>query len=124
VTDKWWDRALCSGADPGWFFPGESEPNAYEMARQYCQRCPVRIECLKDAVEYGSGFGMWGGSTARDRQLATDFDDLIVRSSPGHAEKPGTLTGYYRERAAGMKPCYDCTQAYNAHQTAKRKAAA
>lgn len=42
-------------------------PNAVIRARGYCSRCPVIAECLRTALENNEQFGIWGGTTGRDR---------------------------------------------------------
>lgn len=65
---------------------------------------------------------MWGGTTQNERERITDIDRLRAKAIEGHGDKPGTITGYYRERAAHLPPCDECRSAYNEHQEAKRKA--
>jgi WhiB family redox-sensing transcriptional regulator len=39
-------------------------------AKRVCQTCPVRMECLKEAVAFeppGERYGVWGGLSARER---------------------------------------------------------
>lgn len=38
-----------------------------KRARAICNMCPVMIECLEYAIVNREEFGVWGGSTARDR---------------------------------------------------------
>lgn len=33
-----------------------------------CFSCPVRIECLADALDSAMTFGVWGGMTERERR--------------------------------------------------------
>lgn len=124
MTDKWWQEAMCKDADPRWFFPEGEQRNSYQLARQYCARCPVALQCLQDALSIPGTFGMWGGTTQNERERITDADKLAAKAAIGHGDKPGTITGYYREKNAGLIPCDECKTAYNAHQEAKRKAAA
>lgn len=67
---------------------------------------------------------MWGGTTQNQREAITDRGRLAVKAAIGHGDKPGTLTGFYREKAAQIPPCDECRRAYNDHQETKRKAAA
>lgn len=120
MTDKWWLRARCLGVDQSIFFPGSDNRAGYHQARWYCQRCPVIKECLEDAMTGQIEFGMWGGTTAKQRRDITDRTKLISVSEIGHGDKQGTLTGYYRERNAKVEHCDECRDAYNKHQRAKR----
>lgn len=40
----------------------------YEPARAICAACPERARCLDYAVLHRIDFGMWGGTTPRERR--------------------------------------------------------
>ena len=61
----WTARALCVGADPKLFFPPGDGPAA--EARQMCETCPVRGQCLAYAVTADERFGIWGGLDPHER---------------------------------------------------------
>lgn len=65
-TDQTWaSRAACAGAEPdALFVRGAAQRNAREM----CFGCPVRMECLADALSSNTTFGVWGGLTERERR--------------------------------------------------------
>jgi WhiB family transcriptional regulator, redox-sensing transcriptional regulator len=44
------------------------EGSAQREARVVCQACPVRLECLADALDNRMDFGVWGGMTERERR--------------------------------------------------------
>lgn len=44
------------------------EGAAQREARSVCQGCPVRLECLADALDNRMDFGVWGGMTERERR--------------------------------------------------------
>ncbi len=44
------------------------EGSAQRDARSVCGTCPVRIECLADALDSRADFGVWGGMTERERR--------------------------------------------------------
>ena len=41
---------------------------AQNRAKAVCMRCPVRTECLADALDNRIEFGVWGGMTERERR--------------------------------------------------------
>ena len=55
----WWERAAWAGLPTGWSFPNQGESTV--VARGVCARCPVRVECLEEALSGRStktmGFG-------------------------------------------------------------------
>lgn len=57
---------LCAQADPDAFHPEQGAPVAPAVA--ICQRCPVQAQCLEYALAHDERFGIWGGTTARQRQ--------------------------------------------------------
>lgn len=69
--ESWAAQALCAGAvrrrvgDPDAMFV---QGAAQRDARQTCFMCPVRMQCLLDALENGMQFGVWGGLTERERR--------------------------------------------------------
>ena len=58
------DEASCRGYDPDMFY---AESGASIMkAKQLCGTCSVRERCLEWAIKREE-FGVWGGTTARER---------------------------------------------------------
>ncbi len=62
----WVAYAACRGADADLFFPG-NDLNPRE-ALKICRACPVREECLEYALSARERYGVWGGTTARERR--------------------------------------------------------
>ncbi len=62
----WQHQAACRGMDTQLFFParGEASPEA-EAA---CADCPVRLDCAEFAIGSGQRFGIWGGTSERQRR--------------------------------------------------------
>ncbi|HEV2931964.1 MAG TPA: WhiB family transcriptional regulator [Streptosporangiaceae bacterium] len=68
---NWRSSAACLSADPDLFFPISSTgPAERQIARAkvICAGCPVRIQCLDFALTHDQTHGIWGGTTAEDRQ--------------------------------------------------------
>ena len=61
----WTVRAACVGTDPDELFVQGAAQN---RAKARCFGCPVRSECLADALDNRMEFGVWGGVTARERR--------------------------------------------------------
>ncbi|MGC5615428.1 WhiB family transcriptional regulator [Georgenia sp. Z1491] len=62
---SWTMRAACADLDPDVLF---AEGPAQRQVRSVCFACPVRLECLADALEAGPVQGVWGGLTERERR--------------------------------------------------------
>ncbi|WP_231988525.1 WhiB family transcriptional regulator [Nakamurella panacisegetis] len=69
---EWTVRAVCAGADPdALFVTGAAQRDAAKI----CQACPVRLECLADALDNQIEYGVWGGMTERQRRA-------VLKKSP------------------------------------------
>lgn len=40
----------------------------YTMARQLCQSCPIRLQCLEYALDNNEDIGFWGGMAPKERK--------------------------------------------------------
>ena len=63
---SWHRQAACRGKGTDTFFP--SPGDSLTAARAVCAACPVRTECLADAVADAGLQGFWGGTSERDRR--------------------------------------------------------
>jgi WhiB family transcriptional regulator, redox-sensing transcriptional regulator len=64
-TTDWTSRAACRAGDPDALFVQGAAQN---RAKAVCFGCPVRTECLADALDNRVEFGVWGGMTERERR--------------------------------------------------------
>ena len=62
----WRQDALCAQIDTDMFFPGKGESTA--DAKRTCMACPVRTQCLTEALANGERYGVWGGKSERERR--------------------------------------------------------
>lgn len=63
--DGWPARGRCAGSDPDALFVQGKEQRS---AKIVCKGCPVVAECLADALDNRTEFGVWGGMTERERR--------------------------------------------------------
>lgn len=61
----WRCRAACRDGDPDRLFVRGA---AQREAKLVCFGCPVRTECLAEALDHRIEFGVWGGMTERERR--------------------------------------------------------
>lgn len=54
-------------ADPDAMFPGPSNPGAVAAAKRVCGTCPLRLPCLAYALDHREEFGVWGGTSVKER---------------------------------------------------------
>jgi WhiB family redox-sensing transcriptional regulator len=71
--DSFFEEAACKGEPLETFFPNVQAGRGHgysghdwSEAREICESCPVRLECLRWALENEED-GFWGGTTMRER---------------------------------------------------------
>ncbi len=60
-------QASCKNEDPDRFFLTRGK-SAFRTIERYCARCPVREACLEFALGHKFHYGVWGGTTGRERE--------------------------------------------------------
>lgn len=83
--ETWVAQALCAGQEPDALFV---QGAAQRQVRTRCFSCPVRLECLADALQSEANYGVWGGLTERERRAmlryyedVTDWWDWLNNSA-------------------------------------------
>lgn len=73
--DEWTLEAKCRGKQDELFPDGADQ----KRVRALCSGCPVRTECLAEALDNRIEWGVWGGMTERERRQLlrqrSDVDD-------------------------------------------------
>ncbi|WP_409484538.1 WhiB family transcriptional regulator [Arsenicicoccus dermatophilus] len=64
-VQEWAPLGNCVTQDPDALFV---QGAAQQQAKQICVGCPVIAECLADALDNHTEFGVWGGMTERERR--------------------------------------------------------
>jgi len=64
-VEQWALRGSCIAVEPDALFVRGA---AQQVAKQVCLSCPVIAECLADALDNHTEFGVWGGKTERERR--------------------------------------------------------
>jgi len=107
ITD-WTTRAACKGTDPDELFVQGAAQN---RAKLICRGCPVRTECLADALDNGIEFGVWGGMTERERRAllrrrpeVTSWRELLERARDEYERSDGRLDGLRSRAGACGRP--------------------
>ena len=88
-------RLGCPGRVPG-VTPDELFVRGAEQnkAKQVCGACPVRTECLAEALDNQIEWGVWGGMTERERRA-------LLRRRP-NVHRGGSLLETAREQHVGV----------------------
>ena len=73
--ETWAARGLCASQEPdGLFVQGAAQ----RQVRTRCFACPVRLECLADALQSEANYGVWGGLTERERRAMLRYYDEVT----------------------------------------------
>jgi WhiB family redox-sensing transcriptional regulator len=113
----WMADGACKGMDTMVFFPEKGDHAGLRHAREVCGRCTVTEQCLDYALRTGTRFGVWGGTSERQRRaLRRDIGEIRVRQSTH-----GTDGGYRQHLRAGTTPCSACREAHAAVKRRERR---
>ena len=88
-VEDWAPSAVCRQAQPDHLFVRGAEQN---KAKQLCGACPVRTECLAEALDNQIEWGVWGGMTERERRALLRRRPAGSWRSVLEAAKSGNLT--------------------------------
>jgi WhiB family redox-sensing transcriptional regulator len=88
TVHEWTAEALCNSGDPDVLFQRGAAQN---LAKVVCRACPVRMECLADALDNRVEYGVWGGMTERERRA-------LLRRNP----QVGSWRRLFEEARAGL----------------------
>ena len=105
-NEAWMHKGFCADSPYAdlWFPTEGVESAAY--CESLCGGCPVRVACLRYAIDHPELEGIWGGLSARQRRL-------IRRDRNASC---GTYGGYLKHRKADEEACDEC-KAANAHRS-------
>lgn len=89
-NDEWAAAATCQQSRPDELFVRGAEQH---KAKLVCASCPVRAECLAEALDNKIEWGVWGGMTERERRAVlrkrpnvTSWRTLLSAAKEAHLE--------------------------------------
>jgi WhiB family redox-sensing transcriptional regulator len=92
----WRRHAVCRDTDPDLFFPVGTTGQALvqiDRAKEVCEQCAVRTDCLQYALETNQDSGIWGGTSEEERRklrrefVASRKKTITAASSLGITEE-------------------------------------
>lgn len=107
----WQNDAACRGAGTAFFFE-QGGPTAEALA--FCRECPVKLPCRTHAMENDERHGIWGGTSARQR-------DRLKRGTRRKLAPHGTRARYADSGGRKGCRCELCREA-NTRYLARRRA--
>jgi WhiB family redox-sensing transcriptional regulator len=82
--EVWEPYGACLGVDPDLFFPPRGAPS--QQAKAVCEGCCVKGECLEFAMRTNQKFGIWGGTSYKDRRRMRGHNLPPARQEPPQLE--------------------------------------
>jgi WhiB family redox-sensing transcriptional regulator len=116
---SWMDDGECRGLY-GLMHPHRGDATADSKA--LCAICPVRAECLEYALRHSEMFGIWGGTSERERRRMRR-----LRAAKPRTMNPrlcGTDSGYRQHYRYDQTPCDLCREAHRVYQQGTRRSRA
>ena len=107
---EWMRHAACRHHPTRLWFPERGEPTHH--AKNICNTCPVKQDCLEYALEIPNCVGIWGGMSGRQRRQ--------IRKPKNKPIKHGTPVGYQQHRRRGEQACPACREAHTAAVTRRK----
>jgi WhiB family redox-sensing transcriptional regulator len=111
----WMLQGDCARTDPEAFFPEVG--GSTRRAKDICRGCDVQEQCLNYALDNNERWGIWGGTSEKDRQQLRERKPKTVCAN-GHDWEANAV-----ERPNGWKACRKCRPLY-AQRARQRKGAA
>ena len=90
---EWSVSRACAGTDPAIFFPETGTQLA--EAKKICMDCPVRLQCLRYAIDTRERHGVWGGLSEAELRRAIR---IYVKMAPAF-DSDVDLSNYSQEHA-------------------------
>ena len=83
---EWQLRGHCHGLDVAVFFlpegvRGPRKARRERAAKAICSQCPVLERCAEFALTTREQYGVWGGMTPEERELAWSGDQRLAEVS-------------------------------------------
>ena len=95
-NEMWANSALCKTSAPDELFVRGAEQH---KAKAVCGACPVRTECLAEALDNEIEWGVWGGLTERERRAllrtrpnVTSWRQLLETAMSEHERSNASVT--------------------------------
>jgi WhiB family redox-sensing transcriptional regulator len=124
ATDNWRDQAICKDKPIEFFFPEMNDKRGQMESRAFCKTCPVKNECLEEAIE-NMERGIWGGTSFKDREAIRRTRGTYRSKNGRTGTTHGTLSGAKWHSTRHEPACVPCREAVNQsrrNQRADKKA--
>jgi WhiB family redox-sensing transcriptional regulator len=106
-NEDWASEAACQTRQPDELFVKGAAQN---RAKQLCMGCPVRTECLGEALDNRIEWGVWGGLTERERRAllrrrpnVTSWRTLLETARLEHQQQVSAQAGETATASAQLR---------------------
>lgn len=125
-SEAWRKDAVCASVDPEIWFPERGSNGA--DAKMICATCPVRVECLHDAISNGMTDGIWGGMNPAERRAVSSgraSSELAPRlCRNGHELTSDNVRVSTKPDGSRRRNCVQCARATARKYKREQRAAA
>lgn len=97
---SWVQWSQCTAPGTPEMFPADGDTKGINEAKAVCKVCPVRAECLAEALKRSESFGVWGGLTTDERRAADRKAARKWRKSGGSRQTPDEMANSLLDGAA------------------------
>jgi WhiB family redox-sensing transcriptional regulator len=114
----WRTERACADMPVDVFFPGRGQNGAVAAAKAICNGCPVKAECLTDALSDPMISGIWGATSHRQRRIIRSANNPVESARHRKDIEHGTNAGYqaHNRRPDDPGPCAPCISAHTAYR--------
>lgn len=105
TSGAWRGEAACRTSHPDLFFPDATDDVNRKRAVRVCTGCPVRAECLREALRNDEPHGIWGG-----------YGPMTRRKMAGKPVPPHGTEARYQQ---GGCRCPACSETHNSGKRAR-----
>ena len=113
AKQPWMSEAACRDMPTDWWFPERG--GDLTAAKQICNTCTVKQQCLDYALTLPFCVGIWGGTSGMERRR------LKATTNYQRPINHGTNSGYVVHRKRNETPCDACKQAHNLYKQTRKQ---
>jgi len=113
----WRLLGACVDKDPDLFFPRRGQNS--QPAKDICAGCAVKITCLNYALDNNEKWGVWGGTSEKQRRVLRRNRVRPVRLPA--PVRHGTSAGYALHKRRGEDACEECRRAHAVYKLERKR---
>lgn len=112
--------AKCRGLDTAIFYPELFTRETCKEAKEICQECPAKVECLQWALDNEESDGIYGGYSPKERHKLIVRGVLVPNVQLKYCPKRHPLTPENSRKLQGIVICRICARRRRAFRSKYR----